>query len=85
MRKKSQVSTGTDAREVVRTIAHGAAAGAVGGCFLPLLSPEVARLIAAQADEVLAYGLIWFMCVQIGVTAAILFAVLDQDCGRNQS
>ena len=63
-------------RQIMSTVAQGALAGAAGGAILPPLFPGVATVMAAQADTAVAYGLLLFVCVEIGVAAAILFAVL---------
>lgn len=85
MSTTSHIASREIARAVVATVAQGAAAGAGGGLVFPHLFPGIAALIAAQADGVLAYGLIFFMCVQIGVAASIMFAALDQCFDGGQS
>jgi hypothetical protein len=74
----SRVASNVAARALLSTVAQGAAAGSACGLVLPALLPGIATLIAAQADIAVARAALFFMCMQIGVAAAVLFAVLDQ-------
>ena len=86
MATTKRVASSAAARAMLSTTAQGAAAGTVCGLVLPGLLPGIATLIAAQTDIVVARALMIFMCMQIGVAAAVLFAVLDQalDGGGNE-
>ncbi len=74
-----QAQSSLAGRQFVSTVAQGASAGGAGGLMLPSLFPGIATLIAAQADGAVAYGLLLFICVQIGVAAAILCAFVGWD------
>ena len=86
MATTTRFASSAAARAMLSTIAQGGAAGTVCGLVLPALLPGIATLIAAQTDIVVAHALLIFMCVQIGVAAAVLLAELDQalDGGENE-